>query len=55
MTLEEFNQSSDAIMLPVLKKMDPVQRRKLLLLLRQTVHPRAYQWIDAQLEGEHDD
>lgn len=49
MTPEEFNQMSDAIMLPMLEEMTPDKRKKLLLVLRKTVHPRAYAWIDAQL------
>jgi hypothetical protein len=44
-----FNEISDAIMLPVLEKMAPPEREKLLILLRQLAHPRAYPWIDAQL------
>jgi hypothetical protein len=43
-----FNEISDAIMLPVLEKMAPPEREKLLILLRQLAHPRAYPWIDAQ-------
>ena len=44
-----FDQLSDAIMLPILEKMAPPEREKLLILLRQLAHPRAYPWIDAQL------
>jgi hypothetical protein len=36
-------------MLPILEKMPPSEREKLLLLLRELSHQRAYPWIDAQL------
>jgi hypothetical protein len=49
MTHDEFSKISDLIMLPVLKSMAPAERKKLLLALRQTVHPSAHAWIDAQL------
>jgi hypothetical protein len=52
MTPDEFNRTSDAIMLPALEKMVPDERKKLLLAMRKMVHPRAYAWIDAQLEKQ---
>jgi hypothetical protein len=45
-----FNQFSDEIMGPVLDKMPPEEQRKLLFILRKLSHPRAYPWIDRQLE-----
>jgi hypothetical protein len=47
MTIDEF---SDAVMLPVLDSMPPMERKKMLLLQRQIVHSRAFEWIDRQLE-----
>jgi hypothetical protein len=45
----EFEHLSDAIMGPVLERMPPAERRKLLLLMRELCHPNAYGWIDVQL------
>jgi hypothetical protein len=43
-----FEELSDQIMGPVLDSMPPHEQRKLLLLLRQLVAPRACAWIEWQ-------
>jgi hypothetical protein len=51
MTPDEFDRISDAIMGPVLEKMAPAERKKLLLVMRKLVHQSAYGWIDVQLKN----
>ena len=45
-SIDEFN---DATLLPILKSLAPLERKKMLLLQRELCSPVAYGWIDRQL------